>query len=113
MRGAKPKNLAFSVCPRQFHEILALFEAEVARGAQTRRYATTRPKEEAEKLMAECFGLSVETVKDAKRGRGPYARGKPCTVSDCDGKKNCLLHGEAAAREIVNRKHQSTTKLPH
>lgn len=107
MRGAKPKNRAFAICPGHFHEVLEFFEREL------KAMGKTNPKTQAEELMAECFGLGVEAVMDAKRGRGPYARGKPCTVSDCDGKKNCLLHGEVAAREVVNRKHQSTTKLTH
>lgn len=107
MRGAKPRNRAFSVCPEHFHKILQFFEREL------KAMGNTKPKTLAEEYMADCFHLSLEAVKDAKRGRGPYARGKPCTVSDCDGKKNCLLHGEAAAREVVNRKHQSTTKLTH
>ena len=87
MRGAKPRNWAFSVCPRQFHEILALFESEAAR-----KY--TNPKTQAEEWMMDCFHLSLEAVKDAKRGRGPYARGKKCKVLGCPGGEGCLLSAE-------------------
>ena len=84
MKGAKAKNWAFSVCPRQFHKCLALFESELEKSENT------QPKTWAEQWMADCFGVSVETVKDAKRGRGPYALGK-CKVAGCDGGARCLL----------------------
>jgi hypothetical protein len=86
MKGAKPKNLAFSACPRMFHKCLALFESEL----KLKKDGTTQPKTWAEQWMADCFDLSVETVKDAKRGRGPYALGK-CKVAGCEGGAACLL----------------------
>ena len=87
MRGAKPKNRAFALCPQNFHEILALFEYELSR-------KVTNPATQAEEWMADCFGLSVDAVKDAKRGRGPYARGKKCKVAGCAGGEACLLRRE-------------------
>lgn len=107
MSGSKARKKEFAACPGHFHEILRFFEDEL------KKMGITNPKTQAEEFMAQCFHLSLDTVKDAKRGRGPYARGKPCEVSDCDGKKDCLLGGETAAREVLNRKRHSTTKLPH
>lgn len=85
MSGSKPKNWAFSACPHQFHKCLALFESEL------KKDGNTQPKTWAEQWMADCFTLSVETVKDAKRGRGPYALGKKCKVAGCQGGAACLL----------------------
>ena len=85
MKGAKPKNREFAACPRMFHKCLALFESEL------KIDGNTQPKTWAEQWMSECFGLSVETVKDAKRGRGPYALGNKCKVAGCEGGAACLL----------------------
>ena len=63
----KPNNRGFAACPEHFHELLEFFETELA------NMGNTKPKTLAEEYMADCFHLSVETVKDAKRGRGPYA----------------------------------------